>query len=61
MRQIVQGSVKRTDAVTNAKFLIIRGRKVETVFFPSYLTPAEVKKLLVERQEATETDRVILS
>jgi len=59
MRQLVQGSVKRTDVVANAKFLVIRGRKAEAVYFPANMTPEEVKKSLVDRQEVTDPDRVI--
>jgi hypothetical protein len=61
MRQIMQGTPKRAETTPNAKYLIIRGRKAEAVYFPANMTPADVKKVLVERQEATDADRVILA
>jgi len=59
MRTLIQGSVHTTLVVRNAKFLVIVGRKVETVWFPHNLTEGEVKKILVDRQEILEEARVI--
>jgi hypothetical protein len=59
MRQLIQGSIKVTPVTKDAKYLILRGRKAEAVYFPHTMTPEEVKKVLVERQEAVEADRVI--
>ena len=59
MRPLVQGSVHVTPVVRNAKFLLIVGRKVESVYFPHTMTPEEVKAALVARLEATPDDRVV--
>ena len=59
MRQLIQGSVHTTPVTRNAKFLIIVGRKVEAVWFPHTMTPDDVKKTLVDRQEVLPDARVI--
>ena len=59
MRQLIQATTKPADMPRNAKFLIIRGRKVEEVWFPHTMTPEEVKKVLVDRLEILPENRVI--
>lgn len=60
MRQLIQGSVKvAVKAERNAKFLVIDGRKAEEKWFPASMSPEDVKRVLVERQEIPHDARVI--